>query len=132
MKKFFLVILSLVLINIISTAQAARGSALKTEGSCSGTLADGSPVSFTYYSNFDGCKDVSKSAISFTSGLEGLLTGSRVFKDSKDNYNFPKYKLSFPDSTGNTSGTFSYKDANDQPVSVELQCEVRDYSYADC
>jgi hypothetical protein len=132
MKKFFLVILSFLFINLISTSQAVTGTSLKTEGSCSGTLADGSPVSFTYYSNFDGCSNVSKSAISFTSGIEGLLTGSRSFKGGRDFYNFPKYDLSFPDSTGNTSGTFGYRDANNERQTVELQCEVRDYSYADC
>lgn len=131
MKKFAVVVLSFLFLSFISSAFGAEG-AMKHEGSCSGTLLDGSPVSFNYYSDFDGCTDKSKSAVTFTSGLEGLLTGERSFSKSKDNYKFNGYKISFPDSTGNTSGSFTYTDANGERQTVELACEVRDYTYGDC
>lgn len=130
MKKLSLAVLTILVLNY--SAEAAVGSSLKTEGSCSGNLTDGTPVSFTYYSDFDGCKNVSKSAITFNSGIEGLFTGSRAFKGGRDNYNFPRHNLSFADSTGNTSGTLGYRDENNQRQVIQVQCEVRDYSYGDC
>lgn len=132
MKQLFLTLLAFLILNLMSNANAAVGASLKTEGSCSGTLHDGSPVSFTYYSNFNGCRKVSKSAITFTSGIEGLFTGSRLFKAGRDVYNFPKHGLSFVDSTGNTSGKLSYKDEVNVRQVVDVQCEVRDYEYSDC
>lgn len=132
MKSLFLTLLAFLIVNLMSNANAAVGSSMKTEGSCSGTLHDGTPVSFTYYSNFNGCKKVSKSAVTFTSGIEGLFTGSRTFKGGRDVYSFPKHGLSFADSTGNTSGKLKYRDETKAAHSVEVQCEVRDYEYADC
>lgn len=132
MKHVIAIVLSFIVLNLITNAKAATGSSMKVEGSCSGRLNDGTPVSFTYYSNFNGCQNVSKSAITFTSGIEGLFTGSRTFKSNKDIYNFPKHKVTFADSTGNTSGTFQYRDADKALQNVELACEVRDYEYADC
>lgn len=129
--KFLVVVISFFFLNIISIAHASEG-AMKQEGSCAGTLLDGSPVSFNYYSDFDGCADKSKSAVTFTSGLEGLITGERSFSKSKDNYNFTGHKISFPDSTGNTSGSFTYTDPNGVKQTVELACDVRDYEYVDC
>lgn len=132
MKHFLFIVISFLVLNLVADANAAVGSSLKTEGSCSGALLDGTPVSLNYYSDFNGCKKVSKSAVTFTSGIEGLFTGSRTFKANKDIYNFPKHKLTFADSTGNTSGRLQYRDANNERQTVELSCEVRDYEYTDC
>jgi hypothetical protein len=131
MKQLFLILLAFLFIQLLPSADAATGSALKPEGSCSGNLADGTSVSFTYYSNFNGCKKTSKGAIAFQSGLEGLITGSRTLS-SKDYYNFPKLDLSFANSTGNTSGKLGYRDQGNVRHVIEVQCEVRDYEYADC
>lgn len=132
MKMLFFILLALLFVPLIPTAEAATGSALKPEGTCSGTLADGTSVSLTYYSNFDGCKKTSKGAVAFHSGIEGLITGSRSFKSGKDYYNFPKNDLTFADSTGNTSGKLGYRDDQNVRHVVVLQCDVRDYEYADC
>lgn len=130
MKSASLIALSLAFLTF--NLHAATGSALKTEGSCTGNLQDGTPVSFTYYSNFNGCKNVSKSGISFHSGLDGLYTGSRTLKGGKDYYNFPGHDLTFKDSTGNTSGALGYRDASNQRHVITVQCDVRDYEYAEC
>ena len=132
MKQLFLTLLAFLILNLMSNANAAVGSSLKMEGSCSGILHDGTPVSFTYYSNFNGCRKVSKSAITFTSGIEGLFTGSRTFKEGRDVYNFPKHGLSFADSTGNTFGRLTYKDETKTRHVIEVQCKIRDYEYSDC
>lgn len=138
MKHLFLIALSFVLLNLVTNAKAQtpkvedKGTSMKLEGSCSGTMADGTAVSLNYYSDFDGCKDVSKAAVTFTSGIEGLFTGKRTFTDSKDNYSFPEQRLSFANSTGNTSGTLKATNAQGESETVNLQCDVRDYEYADC
>jgi hypothetical protein len=132
MKHLFLIVLSFFILNLVTNAQAAAGSALKIEGSCSGNLADGTPVSFTYYSDFNGCKKVSKGAVTFINGIEGLFTGSRSFKGSSDYYNFPKHDITLANSTGNSSAKFGYRDASNVRHTVEVQCEVRDYEYGDC
>lgn len=106
---------------------------MKEEGSCTGKLRNGTPVSYTYYSNFNGCKSVSTSAVQFSSGFEGLLTGTRSFSETSDNYTFNSFKLSFANSTGNTTGKLTYKDpSTGYTKTVTLQCEVRDYEYSDC
>ena len=132
MKQLFLILLAFLFIQLLPDAGAATGSALKPEGNCSGTLADGTSVSFTYFSDFDGCKKTSKGAIAFHSGIEGLITGSRSFKSGKDYYNFAKNDLTFADSTGNTSGQLGYRDESNKRHVIEVQCEVRDYEYAEC
>ena len=66
MKVLVLLAVALTLLTLVSHAKAAIGTAMKIEGSCSGTLVDGSPVSFVYYSNFNGCKKVNKAALTFT------------------------------------------------------------------
>jgi hypothetical protein len=132
MKRFILIVLSFIVLNLVTNAKAATGSALKTEGACSGNLADGTPVSFNYYSNFNGCKKVNKGAITFHTGIDGLFTGSRTFKASKDVYNFPRHDLTLNDSTGNTSAKLGYRDADNKRHTVTVQCEVRDYEYSDC
>lgn len=130
MKQFLLIAFSLLLLNFQVQAAPAEGSTLKIEGSCSGILKDGSTVSLTYYSNFDGIKDVSQSAVTFTGALEGLFTGTRKFIQGKDIYTFPGTKLIFLDSTGNTSGILQYSQEEIRQ-SVEIQCEIRDYEYAE-
>ena len=132
MKHLFLIALGFVLLNLVTHAKAAesvKGSSMKIEGSCSGTLADGTAVSFTYYSDFDGLKDLSKSAITFSEGLEGLHTGIRSFKGDEDIYRFLGYKLILANSTGNTSAQFTYPDENGISQSVEVPCDIRDYTY---
>lgn len=130
MKHFLLIAFSLLFLSFQVQAAPTEGSTLKVEGSCYGTLKDGSTVNLTYYSNFDGIKDVSQSAVTFTGALEGLFTGTREFKQGKDIYTFSGTKLIFLDSTGNTSGTLQYSKEEVQQ-SVEIQCEIRDYHYAE-
>lgn len=107
---------------------------MKIEGTCAGTLSDGSAVSYTYYSNFDGCRKISKAAISFTAGIEGLFTGKRSFTDSQDIYELNGgYKLIFANSTGNTSGSLTYPVGSGRKMeTVNIQCQARDYEYQDC
>lgn len=119
-----------ILISLLSLS-AWSGSSMKLEGSCTGTLKNKAPVAFTYYSNFDGCKNTSSAAITYTAGIEGLFTGTRSFKNNQDHYSFPKNTLSFPDSTGNISGTLKYFDGR-ATQTIKVQCEVRDYEYGDC
>lgn len=129
------------LLFVFTATSAFAGTAMKLEGNCNGTLKDGSEVSFSYYSNFDGCKEKSTAAVTFTSNDMGLNTGSRSFIGSKDVYMFDvvengkkkeKVRISFADSTGNTSGSLRYTDANGKKQSVTVQCEIRDYEYSDC
>lgn len=135
MKHFFLIVLSFVVLNLVTHAKAAapgsEGSSLKTEGSCSGSLLDGTAVGFNYFSDWDGVKDVSKGAVAFTAGKDDLLTGKRVFKDGKDIYSVPGYRIILADSTGNTSALFEYSDIDGAKQTVEVQCDVRDYTYAE-
>lgn len=106
---------------------------MKIEGTCTGRLKNNTPVNFSYYSDFDGCKNKSNGAISFNGDDDkGLRTGERTFKNSQDIYNFNDVKLAFADSTGNTSGVLTYKDEERKSQKVEVQCEIRDYEYADC
>lgn len=129
MKHLFLIALSFILLNQVAQA---KDSAMKYEGSCSGHLADGTAIALNYYSDFDGCKDTSRSAITFTAGIEGLFTGQRSFTDTKDIYSFSEQRLTFANSTGNTSGKLVIRNAHDEMETVQLQCDVRDYTYADC
>jgi len=110
------------------------GIPLDIEGSCSGALLDGTSVSYTYYSNYDGCRKVSRAAITFTSGLHGHYKGKRSFTTTEDIYSFRGgFKLIFANSTGNTSGTLVYPDEpSGQKKSVTLQCSIRNNEYADC
>lgn len=115
--------------------QSSRaGIPLDIEGSCSGALLDGSSISYTYYSNYDGCRKVSRAAITFTSGLRGHYRGKRSFTTTEDIYSFHGgFKLIFANSTGNTSGTLVYPDeASGEKKSVILQCSIRNNEYADC
>jgi hypothetical protein len=110
------------------------GILLDIEGSCSGALLDGTSVSYTYYSNYDGCRKVSRAAITFTSGLRGHYRGKRSFTTTEDIYSFRGgFKLIFANSTGNTSGTLVYPDeASGEKKFVTLQCSIRNNEYADC
>lgn len=132
MKQFFLIVLSFIILNLITHAKASTGSSLRLEGSCRGTLKDGSPIVFSYFSNFNGCSNRARAAVNFTSGIEGLLTGRRAFSGDKDIYSFPDHKIILKNSTGNTDARFHYKDMEGKSRSVTVQCEIRDYEYADC
>jgi hypothetical protein len=127
-----------------STAYAFAGTTMNYEGSCQGILEDGTEIHFTYYSNFDGCKENSRSALTFSEGMDGLYMGNRTFTDKSDNYSFTVkesgkkkeiLKLALANSTGNTSANFTYIDEFAEEAgrkTVQLQCEVRDYEYSDC
>lgn len=126
----------------VVTTSTFAGTAMKLEGNCSGALKDGSPVSFTYYSNFDGCREKSTAAVSFSAGNnQGLNTGKRSFEAGRDIYRFnvvengkekQAVRISFADSTGNTSGKLTYLDQNNSRKTVVVQCEIRDYEYSEC
>lgn len=134
MKDLFLIALTFLLLNLMTHAQARNSgttSVMKIEGNCKGSLADGTAVSFIYFSDFDGLKDASHAALTFSAGAEGLLLGQRLFQNDRDIYSFNQHQLVFPDSTGNTSGVFSYTDENNKKQTVQLQCDVRDYTYED-
>jgi hypothetical protein len=131
MKQILLIAISFVVLSLVTHARAAEtGTAMKLEGTCTGNLADGTTVSLNYYSDYNGCKDVSKSAVTFTSGIEGLFTGERSL-GNKDVYTYPQHRLTFANSTGNTEGTLLYTDAQGARQSVKLLCDVRDYEYAE-
>lgn len=136
MKKFLLIVLSLVLLNLVTNAhaqtppEADKGATMKLEGTCAGNLADGTAVSFNYYSDFNGCKIDSKSAVTFSSGIEGLYTGKRTL-GAEDVHSYPEHRLSFANSTGNTEGTLQYTDRQGSQQKVKVQCDVRDYEYAE-
>ena len=121
----------LALIISLVSLSAWSGTTMNLEGQCSGTLRDGTAVSFKYFSNFNGCTARATAALTYTKGMEGLLTGTRSFTDTTDRYSFPQTSVSFANSTGNTSGTFKYFDGR-YTRSVTVQCEVRDYEYSDC
>lgn len=125
-KKLIFSFLSLILSSQVFSAS------MKLEGSCSGTLQNGTAVTFDYYSDFDGCKEKSQAALSLTSGMEGLHTGHRSFQNAQDIYSFAQIKLTFKDSTGNTSGSFRYLDEANTYKTIQVQCEIRDYEYGEC
>ena len=126
MKTFLFSVLTFLFLGF-SIAHAE--SSLKLEGTCSGNLANGTPVVATFYSDFDGEAAVSKSAVTYSGGIEGLYTGKRTFKNAQDTYSFSDTKIIFADATGNTTGRLQYLEDGERPQSVELSCEVRDYEY---
>jgi hypothetical protein len=129
---------SLFTLAVVLFTLSAGAHTMKLEGKCSGTLQDGTTVSYTYYSNFDGCKNRSRAAVTFHEGLAlDLHTGVRSFSKGKDIYQFKQNKkevvrLTFADSTGNTSGELTYTDEQGQNQTVQMSCMIRDYSYEDC
>lgn len=120
----------ILLLSLLTTPVLA--ASLKFEGSCSGKMLDGTVVNFDYYSNFDGCREKSKAALSYRLGRDGVITGTRSFTDELDTYDFGRTRLVFANSTGNTSGTYEYTDKKGKLLRVELSCEVRDYEYGEC
>lgn len=121
--------------SLLTASFAHSGTSMKFEGSCTGTLSNNVPVNFKYYSDFDGCKEKSAAAISFSS-TEGeeqtLVTGERRFEGDKDIYAFQKTRVVFENSTGNTSGDLSYlNEETGEYQAVVVQCMVRDYHYAE-
>lgn len=110
----------------------ALSFSMKPEGACAGKLADGTSIAFEYFSNFNGCTQKARAAISYQQGREGMVTGTRAFSDTTDTYTFGKERLVFPNSTGNTTGKYFYTDSRGNRKSVTLECDVRDYEYSDC
>lgn len=130
MKLIFTV---LTLLSLSLTVFAQAEDELKVEGNCSGTLADGTHLSFTYFSNFNGCQQNIRAAIQFNSNFgSGYYKGKRVFEESEDIYTIDSYKVTFKNSTGNVSGVFSYLDVVGKRQSLNVQCEIRDYEYDEC
>ncbi len=120
----------------------ASASEMKLEGSCKGIKADGTPISFTYFSGFDGCQNKSEAAITFAedSSQAGLFTGIRLIQNGEDKYSFtrtnektkPSIWLIFADSSGNSQGVFKQREVNGKITSVTLECEIREYEYEEC
>lgn len=112
---------------------AHASEAQKLEGSCHGKLADNTLISFSYYSDYDGCHPNIAGTIKFSSasGL-GRHRGSRAFSDQKDIYSFRGYRLTFLDSTGNVSGDLEYIDKHGLRQSVSVDCQVNDFEYVEC
>jgi hypothetical protein len=135
------ILLSCCLTSFTSFALAA-GTAMNLEGSCTGTSSDGSQISLTYYSDFDGCQEVSQAALVYHQGPEGLFTGTRSFKGERDVYSFRQevngkrqehLRLSFANSTGQTSGSLRYlNEETGKKEKIQLQCQIRDYHYLEC
>ncbi len=117
---------------IVLFSSSAFSLSMKLEGNCAGKLANGTSIAFQYYSNFNGCKNTASAAISYEQGYDGMTTGKRSLSDSSDTYTFGKTKVVFANSTGNTTGKFRYTDKRGDRKSVILQCDVRDYEYAEC
>lgn len=132
MKLFFI---GLFLFGNISFAHA-RGEQ-KLEGKCTGQLENGSPVGFSYFSDYEGCQGNISSSIKFSSesGM-GNLRGKRTFENDKDIYLFKSgrknHQLTFEDSTGNISGILEYSDLKGERHSITVQCVIRDYEYEEC
>jgi hypothetical protein len=120
--------LVLPLLTFILSIPAIAADSNKIEGSCTGNLSNGTTISYSYYSDYDGCKKISSAAVSFTAGLKGYFKGTRSFTESQDIYTLnDKYKLMFNNSTGNTSGILVTPSET-----VKVQCKIRDYEYPDC
>ncbi|HXH29845.1 MAG TPA: hypothetical protein VNJ01_03430 [Bacteriovoracaceae bacterium] len=138
MSAFFIVTLTL-------ASLSHAGVSMKLEGSCKLVQADSSVKHFVYYSNFSGCSNKSSAAISIDEG-QALYTGVRSFVGEKDVYSFvvdengkkqEAVKLTFANSTGNTSGTITYLDDSiddraPRKRTAKVTCEIRDYEYAEC
>lgn len=125
MKIFFSLVVMMFSFSTFATS-------LHLEGSCSGKLLDGSPISFKYYSNFNGCQKVAAAGISYHEGRDNMNTGTRSFTEKSDIYKFGTTRVVLANSTGNTSAKYRYTDKRGDRQSVILQCEVRDYEYGEC
>ncbi len=133
MKKTFYIIMVTLTTSLMVQARTNMNS-MNLEGKCQGKLADNSSVEFTYYSDFDGCKEKSLAGITFSSPAfgSGLLTGVRSFTQTTDDYAFKNKTLTFRNATGNTGGEFTYRDSKNQLKTVQLTCQIRNYEYAPC
>ncbi len=134
--KLFIGMLALMMVSF-----ASAGTAQKLEGQCSGLMEDNTQISFSYYSNYEGCSGKIAGSIKFSaeSGL-GLHKGKRTFENQKDIYSFQSkvssgkevYRLTFEDSTGNISGVLDYFDTHGEKQTITVQCVIRDFHYDDC
>jgi hypothetical protein len=133
MKKTFYIIMVTLTTSLMVHARANMNS-MNLEGKCQGKLADNRTIEFTYYSDFDGCKEKSQAGITFSSEVlgHGLLTGVRSFTETVDNYAFKNKNLTFKNSTGNTGGEFTYRDSMNQVKTIPVTCQIRNYEYAPC
>ncbi len=116
----------------LSLSAFAQEDEMKLEGTCTGNYDSGKKVKFTYFSNFDGCREKIMAALKFSpnSGARHYK-GKRAFKKNQDIYTVGAYRVTFKNSTGNREGIFSYLDAGIRK-SIEVKCEIRDYEYYEC
>ncbi len=131
MMKFMYVLL----VSLTTSMMVNAKTNMNLEGTCKGNLHDRSNIKFTYYSDFDGCKEKSVAGMTVnqsTSFSRGMATGERSFTDDLDIYSFKTMKLTFANSTGNTGGKLTYKDKAGKSRTVAVRCEIRNYEYSDC
>ncbi|HXH73420.1 MAG TPA: hypothetical protein VNJ08_00540 [Bacteriovoracaceae bacterium] len=126
------IILCIAILGLSLCAFAQAEDEMKLEGSCNGNYTNGKPVSFTYFSNFNGCQQKIKAAIKFApdSGSQHHK-GNRAFENNQDIYTLGTYQVSFADSTDIKEGIFSY--LNDgKRESIIVKCVIRNYEYYEC
>ena len=127
------IFIAFIFLTLTFSAFAQAEDELKMEGNCNGSLADGTKVSFTYYSNYNGCQQKIRAAIKFGQNFgSGYYKGKREFENRQDIYTVDTYRVTFKDMTGNISGIFSYLDVVGKRQSIDVQCEIRDYEYDEC
>jgi hypothetical protein len=129
-------------ITTLLTSISLAGVGMNLEGTCQGQNSEKTEVSFTYFSNFDGCMDKSQAALVFTEGEEGLFTGQRSFTDNHDIYSFTVshngkkteiYRVWFDNMTSRSKGTMRYlNEESGKSEIITLQCLIRDYHYLEC
>ncbi len=141
MKKiFFSSIFFILSFAVVEFSHA--GVSMKLEGTCRATQLDRTVKTFKYFSSFNGCKNKSSAAYTTKTG-DSVLTGVREFVGDKDVYTFSTgtvedtIRLTFANSTGNTSGTMTYYDDTlgeqaPRKRTIKVTCEIRDYEYAEC
>lgn len=125
-----------------TAALAVANSEMKLEGECTGVYHDGTPVALNYFSDFEGCSINSKAAVTFPSDTHSAyVRGKRIIQYSHDVYSFKRaasgnlgkeFWLLFSDTTGNKHGQYKYRDMSGKLQSVNLECNIRDYEYAEC
>lgn len=120
-------------LSALAFAHAQAESEMKMEGRCNGTMASGTQVTFTYYSDFNGCQQNINAAIKFGPDFGSrYYKGKRAFENSQDIYTVDTYRVTFKDSTGNLGGIYSYLDVAGQRQSIPVECSILDYEYDEC